>query len=219
MIYQEYFIVLLLIVGILFDYLSIFYKTLDNDNITGKMLSSASLMQFYSRICYLLATFTIVFLREQYNISLDFFKLIFYSIIISLLLFLASIKWSNFFNIIFLCPNWIIEKIHDYKFNISNEVKFSIKIDGVLVFGFVINTLIFSAIICPFIIIKYFPNLSMSSVYSSQGINFISNLLLLTFYDPRVNNLIDIKDSSLRGQMLAGKFFSYFTIIIIYIIL
>uniref|UniRef100_UPI00404716A3 hypothetical protein n=1 Tax=Polynucleobacter sp. TaxID=2029855 RepID=UPI00404716A3 len=217
--YQEYLIIILLIIGILFDYLSVFYKTAVNNNITGKLLSSASLTQFYSRIFYLSATFIVVFLREQYNIYLDFFYLIFTAVIISLLIIIVSIKYINILKIIFFFPNWIIEKIHNFRFNIYNKTTFKLKIDRVIIFSFIINILIFSALISPFVIIRYFPNLSMSSVYSSQAINFISNLLLLTFYDPRVNNLIDNKDMGLRGQILAGKFFSYLVLITIYIAL
>lgn len=217
--YIEYLILILLIVGILFDFLSVFYKTAENINITGKLLSSAALTQFYSRICYLSATFLVVFIREQYHIYFDIFKLLLMGIIISLIIMLISIKYNPFLRIIFLCPNWIIEKIHNHKFNIYNETKFYISFDRVLILSFIINILIFLALLSPFIIIKYFPYLAMSSVYSSQAINFISNLILLTFYDPLVNNLIDNNDKKIRGKILVGKFLSYATIIFAYILL
>lgn len=212
----NFFLTCILVMGILFDYLSAFYKTIDNSGNTGKLLSSASLTQFYSRICYLSCTFLVVFIREQFNIIIDFFVIFIDSINLSLIILFISLKYKIILRIIYKIPNFIIEKIHNYKFQINYEIKFNIKFDRVLITGFIINLLILTAILLPFIIIKYFPNLAMSSVYSAQALNFVSNLILLTFYDPRVSHLIDIGDGNLRGQMVFGKFLSYIVILLIY---
>jgi hypothetical protein len=212
-------IISILVMGILFDYLSVFYKTTSTNKNTGKLLSSASLTQFYSRICYLCSTFLVVFIREQFNIIIDYFEIIFNSVFLSLIIFCIALKHKIIFKVIFKIPNIIIESIHNYKFTVVYDINFNIKIDRVLLFGAIINLLIFIAILTPFIIIKYFPNLAMSSVYSAQAINFLSNLLLLTFYDPRVSHLIDINEKNLRGQMLGGKLISYIIILLFYFIL
>lgn len=202
-------VVILFIIGILLDLLSGFYKTINNNKIIGKLLSSASLIQFYSRIFYLISVFFIVFLKEQFNIKLDIFEILTYSIILSLFSFILILKSKTFFIIIYFIPIYLINLIHNFKFDITNSVKFQIKFDKILVLGIIINILIFLALVAPFIIIKYYPNLSMSSVYSSQAINFCSNFILLTFYDPKVNSTLDDGSQYLRGQILTSKLISY----------
>jgi hypothetical protein len=80
--------------------------------------------------------------------------------------------------------------------------------------GALINLLIFTSLLFPFILIKYKAHLMMTSVYSSQVISFVSNLLLLTFYDPQVNLSIDKKNNNLKSDIILGKLLSYFLILI-----
>lgn len=208
--------------GLWYDAHSLFLKGLKTKNFSRELISYANLIQYVSRIFFILSTFLIVAKFELSDIrKLDFQNIIITIIMINIVLLTISLKLRYRISEISLKPIRLI-LFSDLKYTVDfSTLKKTHKKIFWYISGCFMQILMMSAIFLPIVIASRLPDFRMTLAYIGQILNFSFTFLVLALIEPRLFRMIDSMDeinsekadtiiSDTVNLMIKGKIFGAF---------
>ena len=189
-------------IAIIYDLGSFFIRVKSHTNVSRQILGFSSVLQYLSRILFILSAMLLVLCFElgvlELNLNPIGYSIFFGTFIFSILMLKKYVRFM-FLETINFPINYLLFRDVNLHLDFYKLKERKLQIFWIII-GIFMQTILLTSIFLPIILEPYFNELKMSLPYFANMINFIFTLIIIGFVEPKIFKELDDKNHKLEGS-------------------